>query len=123
MTPTPSPQPARKQFKFKKPLIIASFVLNGLFVLYLIAVEIILPPILEEKLFYAQLNAMHTYYCEEKYDYALNRIDNESNPEQREQQKMVYAMTNCGKNYKNGQPLDLQPLTDQVNNTSPKTDF
>lgn len=70
----------------------------------------------------ANANAYQKYYCEKKYDAMLHKHD-EQPESQRDVQKMLYAMTFCLRNYKNGEQLDVQPLLDEINKTNPKTDY
>lgn len=102
-------------------MIITSFVLNGLAFVYIVG-GYLLQPIIEDQLLVANANAYQKYYCETKYDAMLHKHD-ELPDSQRDAQKMLYAMTFCLRNYKNGEQLNLQPLLDEINKTDPKTDY
>lgn len=55
--------------------------------------------------------------CEEQYQQRLDDFDKiyPDDPEAAAEAKNTYAITVCLRNYKTGEPLDLQPLVDQVN--------
>lgn len=65
---------------------------------------------------FAQYNAIHDKLCEQDYqktldDYARQFADD---PQRANDSKMSFALNVCHRNYKTGEPLDLQPLVDQV---------
>lgn len=68
----------------------------------------------------AESAAYHMYFCEEKYDDMMRLIE-QNDTDQIEQTKNAFALGTCLKNYKTGEPLDLSPLIDQVNETPPIT--
>lgn len=72
--------------------------------------------------FYADLNDHQRYYCQDRYDKAMQDIAAQNlSPDETSARKNTYAMTVCLKNYKTGKELDLTPLVEQVNRTQPVT--
>ena len=107
--------------KLKKALIIRSLIIKIAAFIYIVG-GFILQPIIEDELLFANSQAYQKYFCETKYNAMMDRLDG-SNQKNEDTSKMLYAMTFCLRNYKNGQQLNLQPLLDEINKTEPKTDY
>ena len=110
-----------KNSKLKKALIITSVILNIAAFIYIVG-GYILRPVIEDELLFANSQAYQRYFCETKYQTMMDRL-NGPNRTNEDTSKMLYAMTFCLRNYKNGQQLNLQPLLDEINKTEPKTDY
>lgn len=65
----------------------------------------------------SRIRAFQQHYCGEKYEAMLRSVAEGQDEEHARQAQLVYAMTVCLKNYKTGEPLDLDPLVKQVEAT------
>lgn len=99
----------------KKMLFITSLILNILLILGILA-----SVILNSKISSISRHSAILYQlCEEDYSKILADFDRQfpDNPQQAAEHKKAFAITTCLRNYRTGQPLDLQPLANQVDAT------
>lgn len=97
--------------------VIGSFILNGLFILWLL-IGAFATWYIESTgaLDYAQITGFQNHFCGQYFQRMLDNIDKQypGDPERAAAQKNSFAINICLKNYKTGERLDVRPLVDQV---------